>query len=51
MVSAHRLRKMGFAQLSFISYQEFEFDGQRPFASIRGHDGCTLMERDVTATT
>jgi pimeloyl-ACP methyl ester carboxylesterase len=48
MVSAHRLRKMGFAQLSFISYQEFEFDGQRPFASIRGHDSCTLMERDVT---
>lgn len=46
-ISRHVFGKLGFSELFFINYQEFEFGGKYPFSSIREHEGCTLMEREV----
>jgi len=43
-ISQRVLDKIGFERRFFTRYREFEHDGQRPFASILGHEGCALME-------
>jgi ribosomal protein S18 acetylase RimI-like enzyme len=47
-ISQRVFDKIGFERRFFTRYQEFELDGQRPFASILGHEGCALMERHIT---
>ncbi len=39
--------KHGFEELFFAGYEEFEFDGERPFESIKEHQGCALMEARI----
>ena len=41
------ISKIGFERWFFTHYRDFEFDGQRPFASILEHKGCALMEWHV----
>ncbi len=49
--SRHLFSKLGFAEVAFLNYKTFEFEGQHPFASIKGHDGCAFMERAVVNAT
>ncbi len=34
----------GFKEVFHVNYKDFEFEGQKPLAAIRGHRRCTLME-------
>ena len=47
-ISQRVFDKIGFEHRFFIRYQEFELDGQRPFASILEHEGCALLEWHIT---
>ena len=47
IVSQHIFRKLGFREMFVGSYQKFEFNGQRVFASIRETEGVILMARDL----
>ncbi|MFK5977616.1 MAG: GNAT family N-acetyltransferase [Rhizobiaceae bacterium] len=47
-LSRHVFRNIGFQELHFASYEDFEFQGTRPFASISDHKGCALMEMKIT---
>ncbi len=47
IVSQHIFRKLGFREMFVGSYQTFEFNGQRVFASIGETEGVMLMARDL----
>jgi hypothetical protein len=40
-------RKLGFAERVRRSYRDYAFQGEAVFASIRGHDGPILMDKDL----
>ncbi|HEX6863326.1 MAG TPA: GNAT family N-acetyltransferase [Thermoanaerobaculia bacterium] len=44
-VSQHVFRKLGYAERSQISYQEYRYEGAPVFASIEGHSGMILMDK------
>ena len=41
------LEKNGFHSVATVSYQDFVFQGQKPFASIQKHSGLALIEKDL----
>ena len=44
-VSQHIFRSHGFEELFRVPYQEFIFDGERPFSVIVDHEAIVLLER------
>lgn len=47
-ISQHILRdKMGFDVLVKLPYRDFEFNGEKVFAGIEGHEYAMLMEREL----
>ena len=46
-VSQHIFRKNGFIERCRIAYQEFMYEGKRPFESIVEHEAVILLERDL----
>ncbi len=46
-VSQHIFRKLGFLDRYSVSYQEFRFEGNKPFSSIPGHAGAILMDKSL----
>ena len=48
-ISQHVLRdKFGFKELHRIYYKDYEFDGEKVFADIQGHDCAMLMEQSLS---
>lgn len=47
-VSRRVFRNIGFAEQHFAGYENFEFQGTHPFASIKEHNGCALMDMKIT---
>lgn len=47
-VSRRVFRNLGFQEQYFSRYEDFEFQGSHPFASIREHNGCALMDMKVS---
>lgn len=46
-VSRCVFRNNGFEEQYFASYEDFEFKGSFPFASIHEHKGCALMDMKI----
>lgn len=49
-VSQHIFRKLGFADRFSVSYEDFVYDDENVFASIREHDSAILMDRVLVRT-
>ncbi|MEP1355125.1 MAG: GNAT family N-acetyltransferase [Tateyamaria sp.] len=47
--SRHVFRSIGFQEQHFAAYEDFVFQGSRPFASIQGHKGCALMDMKISS--
>lgn len=46
--SRHVFQSIGFQEKHFAAYEDFVFQGSRPFASIHHHKGCALMDLKIS---
>lgn len=46
-ISRHVFHTLGFEERAFARYLDFKFKNGHPFASIREHGGCALMDKNL----
>jgi len=42
------LNKFGFKKMAEIAYDDFEFEGEKPFAGLKGHRCAMLLDKDLS---